>query len=100
MYIYIHIYTYIYINIYITYIYTYTYIISAGEENILEKVALSHGMQRSVKIDRIEAFMNALGDSLKALPSTIVVGRCGHISALLLLYCCYTCVLVLVYVDR
>ncbi len=79
------------------YTYTYTYIIWAGEENILEKVALSHGMQRSVKIDRIEAFMNALGDSLKALPSTIVVGRSPHVcpptALVLLLYMCpHTCI--------
>ena len=42
--------------------------------NIFEKVALSHGMQRSVKIDRIEYFMDQLVNSLRALPRTISVG--------------------------
>ena len=45
------------------------------QTNILEKVALSHGMQRSVKMDRIEFFMDALVESLKTLPSQILIGK-------------------------
>jgi len=44
---------------------------------VLTAVRRSHGMQRSVKIDRIEFFMDALVESLRALPTTIVSGRYG-----------------------
>jgi len=49
------------------------------EANILEKVALSHGMQRSVKIDRIEYFMDALVQVMNSSEQCVAV-RC---------VCCY-----------
>jgi len=48
------------------------------QQNTLEKVALSHGLQRSVKMDRLEIYMNSLVRSLKAMPQDIILNVVPH----------------------
>jgi len=48
------------------------------QQNTLEKVALSHGLQRSVKMDRLEIYMNSLVRSLKAMPQDIILDVVPH----------------------